>query len=227
MFMRWCDLAFLHWPVPSESLLPHLPPDLELDTFEGQAWIGVVPFRMEDVHHRGLPAIPTAAAFPEMNLRTYVRSRASGRAGVWFFSLDAASWLAVRGARIGLNLPYFDADMQCRRQGDIIDYRSRRTHRGAPAAVFRARYEPTGPVYQTRPGTLEHWLTERYCLFGQRHRSGAVYHTDVHHAPWPLQPATVSIEENTLAQASGIQLPDSLPLAHFAASLDVVAWGRV
>lgn len=224
MFMRWCDLAFLHWPVPREHLQARLPSGLELDTYEGQAWIGVVPFRMEDVHHRWMPPVPSAATFPEINVRTYVR--AGGRAGVWFFSLDAASWLAVRGARLGFNLPYFDADMQVQRRGATVEYRSRRTHQGAPGAEFRAQYQPVGPVYHALPDTLEYWLTERYCLFGQS-RSGRVYSVDVHHAPWPLQQAKAVIEQNTIAHASGIHLPEVAPLVHYASSLDVLAWGRL
>jgi uncharacterized protein YqjF (DUF2071 family) len=221
-FMRWSSLAFLHWPVPADALRPHLPPELELDTFDGRAWIGVVPFRMEGVRHRGLPPVPTAADFAEVNVRTYVRG--GGRAGVWFFSLDAASRLAVRGARWGLGLPYFDAAMRMRRDGDAVDYRSVRTHRGAPAAELRARYRPAGEPYHAAPGTLDHWLTERYRLFGRR-RSGRVYGIDVHHAPWPLQRAEVEIERNTMAAASGIHLPDAPPLAHFASPVDVLAWG--
>lgn len=224
MFMRWCDLSFLHWPVSCEALQAHLPSGLELDTYGGQAWIGVVPFRMEDVHHRGTPPIPSAATFPEINVRTYVR--AGRRTGVWFLSLDAASWLAVRGAKLGFNLPYFDAEMQVQRRGTMVEYRSRRTHRGAPGAEFRARYQPVGPTYLAVPETLEYWLTERYCLFGQS-RSGQVYYVDVHHAPWPLQQAEVVIEQNTMAHASGIKLPEVAPLVHFASSLDVLAWGRV
>lgn len=223
MFMRWCDLAFLHWPVPGESLRAQLPSGLELDTYEGRAWIGIVPFRMEGVHHRWMPPIPTAAAFPELNVRTYVRG--GGRAGVWFFSLDAASRLAVRGARLGFNLPYFDAEMTLRQSGGAVEYRSSRIHRGAPGAEFRARYRPAGAVHHAQPGTLEHWLTERYCLFGQS-RSGRVYSVDVHHAPWPLQQAEALVERNTMARASGIPLPAAAPLVHFASALDVFAWGR-
>jgi uncharacterized protein len=223
-FMRWSDLAFLHWPVPASALEPHLPAGLELDTHEGRAWIGVVPFRMVDVRHRWLPPIPTATTFAELNVRTYVR--AGGRAGVWFLSLDAASRLAVRGARLGFNLPYFDAGMQVRWRGETVEYRSDRTHRGAPAARFRARYRPAGEPYLATPCTLDHWLTERYCFFGMNRR-GRVYHVDVHHAPWPLQGADVRIEENTMTEASGVPLPATAPLAHFASSLDVLAWPPV
>jgi uncharacterized protein len=223
-FMRWTDLAFLHWPVPRGALEPHLPAGLELDTFDQQAWIGVVPFRMEGVRHRWLPPIPTAGSFAEINVRTYVRS--GDRAGVWFLSLDAESWLAVRGARFGFNLPYFDAEMQVRRDGSTVEYRSTRTHRNAATAEFRARYQPTSAPYTARPGTLDHWLTERYCLFGQT-RSGQVYHVDVHHVPWPLQEAEATIDENTMTEAGGVPLAGAAPLVHVVSSLDVLAWSPV
>ena len=225
MQMLWCDLAFLHWPLPVAALAPHIPAPLVLDTFGGQAWLGVVPFRMEGVRHRFAPAFPTTHAFAELNVRTYVRAP-DGRAGVWFFSLDAASWLAVRGARLLYNLPYFDAALAVASEGEAIRYRSRRTHRGAPAAEFAATYQPAGPIYQAAPGTLDHWLTERYCLFAQR-PNGRVHSQDVHHQPWPLQLGTAAIERNTMAEAAGLQLPDIPPLVHFARRLEVLAWGAV
>ena len=229
MQMRWCDLAFLHWRLPVAVLAAHIPAPLVLDTFEGEAWLGVVPFRMEGVRHRFAPAFPTVHAFAELNVRTYVRAP-DGRAGVWFFSLDAASWLAVRAARLLYNLPYFDAALSVKPAGKSEDaairYRSLRTHRGAPAAEFAATYQPTGPIYQAAPGTLDHWLTERYCLFAQR-PNGRIHSQDVHHQPWPLQPGTVAIEGNTMAEAAGLRLPDTPPLVHFARRLEVLAWGGV
>lgn len=216
--MRWCDLAFLHWPVPAEVLRPLIPEPLTLDTFEGTAWLGVVPFRMEDTRYRWAPPVPTATTFPEVNVRTYVR--AGDRAGVWFFSLDAASRMAVWGARSALNLPYFHASMQMARGQDEIWYMSGRSR---SPAVFEATYKATGEVFQSQVGTLEHWLTERYCLLGQWH-NGSVYSLDIHHLPWPLQPGAVQIKKNSLTEAAGIRLPDAAPLVHFAERLDVVAW---
>lgn len=219
--MRWSDLAFLHWPVPAEVLCRLIPRQLTLDTFQGTGWLGVVPFRMEDTRYRWGPRIPTATTFPEVNVRTYVRG--AGRTGVWFLSLDAASRLAVRGARWMLNLPYHHASMQMQLGRDEVRYSSRRTGRDHPAAEFEAAYGATGAVFQTAAGTLEHWLTERYCLFGQ-HRSGAVYYLDVHHLPWPLQPGATRVERNTLALAGGVPLPDTAPIVHTARSIDVWAW---
>jgi uncharacterized protein YqjF (DUF2071 family) len=219
--MRWTDLAFLHWPVDPAMLRPLIPAQLPIDTFDGQAWVGIVPFQMEDTRPRFTPAIPGISAFPELNVRTYVR--VGDRAGVWFFSFDAASLLAVRGARALYNLAYFDAEMTIERRGEGVAYRSERVHANAPSARFRAVYEPTGPVYQAKPGTLDHFLVERYCLFNMN-RSGEAGYIDIHHPPWPLQPAVATIELNTMALAAGITLPDTPPLVHFARSLQVLVW---
>lgn len=222
--MRWYDLAFLHWPVPAAALRPHIPAPLEVDTFEGTAWIGVVPFRMDTVRFRLAPAVPTTSAFPEVNVRTYVRS--ADRTGVWFLSLDAASRLAVRVARLAYHLPYFDARIRTAPWGEGVEYRAVRTHRGAPPAEFVGRYRPAGPVFHAAPGTLEHWLAERYALFAADRR-GRVSAVDVHHAPWPLQRAEAEVERCRMLEGTGIRLPDAPPLAHFSRGVDVLGWGRV
>ena len=149
MRMRWLDLLFAHWPVPVETLRPLIPAGLEVDTFEGRAWLGIVPFRMEDVAPRFLPAVPGPGAFPELNVRTYVRWR--GRGAVWFLSLDAASRLAVAGARTAFHLPYFRARMSSETEAGWVEYRSERTDPRGPAAVFDARYRPTGRSSPPRP----------------------------------------------------------------------------
>jgi uncharacterized protein YqjF (DUF2071 family) len=222
--MRWCDLAFLHWPVEAAALRPLIPPGLTLDLYDGQAWLGVVPFRMEGVRVRGVPPVPTANAFAEINVRTYVHG--AGRAGVWFFSFDAASRLAVRGARMLYNLPYFDAEMTVTSSPDsTVNYHSRRTHRGAPPAEFIARYRPEGEPYEAIPGTLDHFLIERYCMFMHDQWRGLGL-LDIDHPPWPLQPGTAEIAVNTMGAAAGITLPSMPPLVHFARALDVHAWTR-
>lgn len=160
--MTWVDLAFLHWPVPRSMLRALVPGELEIDTFRDTAWLGVTPFRMTNVRPVMLPPIPTARDFPELNVRTYVRHR--GRAGVYFFSLDAASWLAVETARAMTGLPYYHATMKHRRAGNDIHHSSRRSMPGAPAADFRARYWPTGEVFASSPDSLEFFVTERYSL---------------------------------------------------------------
>lgn len=217
--MRWDDLAFLHWQVPISALRPLVPAALELDRYHESAWIGVTPFRMTRVRPLFAPPIPTASDFPELNVRTYVRHR--GRAGVYFFSLDAASWLAVTAARTATGLPYFHARMIQDRAGTDVHYESMRIHYGAPSAELRVRYRPTGDVVRSQPGSLEHFLTERYSLFVTR--ANRLLRLDIEHDPWPLQPASADIERNTMALAAGIELPDAKPHACFCRQLDVVA----
>lgn len=221
MSMRWDDLLFMHWPVRRELLGPLIPAGLELDTFEGDAWIGVVPFGMSRVRARLLPPIPWISKFLELNVRTYVTCR--GQPGVWFFSLDAASRLAVRAARRTFHLPYFDARMSMRRENGKIRYESARTHRGAPPAAFSATYGPTGPVRFAGKGSLADFLTNRLCLYSMN-RSGRLFRGNIDHAPWPLQPAEAETERNQMTEPIGIQIPNTKPLLHYSAKLDVVAW---
>ena len=234
----WRDLLFAHWPVPAPSLAGRVPAGLELDLFDGQAWVGIVPFVMTNVAPRGMPALRGASTFPELNVRTYVRSRTPVRRpgaasssvpadpadtshpGVLFFSLDAGSALAVHAARLLLNLPYFRASMEVRTDEGRVRYRSRR--RGG-AAELVAAYAPAGAASVPLPGSLEYFLTERYCLYAT-HRTGRPYRLDIHHPPWPLQPADAEIARNTMAAAAGVPLPEVRPLLHFARRQDSVAW---
>ncbi|MBA2693755.1 MAG: DUF2071 domain-containing protein [Rubrobacter sp.] len=218
--MSWHDVLFMHWPVPEESLRSLIPPRLRLDTFEGSAWLGVVPFRMSGVRPRFSPSVPILSDFPEINLRTYVT--ADGRPGVWFFSLDAHNPVAVRLARATFSLPYFDAKMSCERKGDTVEYRSVRTHRNALEAEFIGRYRPTGEVEDTKPGSIEEFLTERYCLYAARR--GVVKRGDIHHVMWPLQRAEADVGRLRMVDQIGARLPDVAPLLHYAERLDVLAW---
>ena len=223
MRQTWEALLFAHWPLAPEtlaSLLPGALPSGALDTFEGRAWVGIVPFQMRGVRPRGLPAVPWLSAFPELNVRTYVTL--GGRPGVYFFSLDAANPVAVALARRLFSLPYFIAAMRCVRDSDTIAYRSRTRHSGKPA-VFEARYRPAGPVFTARPGTLEYFLTERYCLYAVS-PPRRVYRGEIQHGPWPLQLAGAEIAVNTLASSHGITLPDTPPLLHYAAHQEVLVW---
>lgn len=225
MRQSWHDLLFAHWPISVETLRGLVPPPLEIDAFDGVGWVGVVPFRMSRVRPRGVPAVPWLSAFPELNVRTYVRApdRNDPKPGVYFFSLDAANPAAVSGARWGFKLPYFRADMHCPETGGAIQYTSTRTHRGAPPAHFAARYGPTGGIYTSRDGSLEAWLTERYCLYTvDKHRR--LYRAEIHHVRWPLQPAGAAIQANTMAAAAGITLPATAPLLHFVRRLDIINW---
>jgi len=222
MAQTWHDLLFAHWPIPEAQLRPFVPRGLLIDTFAGQAWLGVVPFRMSRVRLRGTPPLPWLSAFPELNVRTYLT--AGGKPGVWFFSLDAANALAVAIARAWFHLPYFRARMTSARDAEWILYRSRRTHRGALPGAFRGRYRPTGAAFHPKPGSLEHFLTERYCLYAAG-PAGQLFRSEIHHLRWPLQPAEAQFEENTMPQADGLSFPSPAPpVLHFAKRQDVLVW---
>ena len=180
MRMRWRDLLFAHWVVDVDVLRPLVPASLDIDTFDGRAYVGVIPFAMEDVAPRGLPAVPYLSAFPEVNVRTYVRHGEVD--GVWFFSLDAGRRLAVEGARRGFHLPYFHARMSLERDGQDVRYRSERLDRRGRPAMLDVRYRPTGPVAPAAPGSLDAWLTDRLRLFAADRR-GRLSMTSIAHRP--------------------------------------------
>lgn len=215
----WHDLLFAHWFLDPDRLRPLVPEPLELETRDGAAWIGVVPFRMSGVMLRGLPDLPGVSAFPELNVRTYVTY--GGKPGVWFLSLDAGSRVAAWTARTLLSLPYHHARMSVSGTARRIDYRSGRA--GAPDVRFRAVYGPAGAPDEPAAGTLGHWLTERYCLYA-RSRGGRLRRIQIHHRPWPLQPGWAEIAENGMLAPHGLELPPAEPLLHFARRQDVVTW---
>ncbi len=221
MRQTWHDLLFAHWPVETAMLRRAVPAALPLDLFKGRAWLGIVPFEMSNVAPRGAPALPGVSIFPELNVRTYVTL--DGKPGVYFFSLDASSALAVQGARWLAGLPYFTAAMDVGAEDGWIRYRSRRIDsRGAPAE-FIARYRGTGAPDPPSHGTLEHFLTERYCLYTEE-RPGRTSRLEIHHPPWPLQRAEAHFTANTMSSAAGIPLPGVDPLLHFSRRQDMVAW---
>lgn len=224
MAQSWHDLLFAHYPVPTATMRELVPAGLEIDTFEGEAWIGIVPFRMSGIRPRFCPAVPWLSNFLEFNVRTYVKSKDpdTPKPGVYFFSLDAANPVAVAVARSTFKLPYYNADMSLENNGESIRYHTCRTHRNAAEAQFTGSYRPTGDIYAAQPGTIDYWLTERYCLYTV-HRQ-RVFRGEIHHVPWPLQSAAWDVEVETMAQASGVVLPDIEPLLHFAKRLDVVVW---
>jgi uncharacterized protein len=219
MTQTWHDLLFAHWPLDPGVLRPLVPPSFPLDLADGAAWLGVVPFRMTNVAPRAVPALPWISHTPELNVRTYVR--VDGRPGVWFFSLDAARVVAVKAARWLFNLPYHVASMDVAARGHEIACRSARP--GAAPATFTATYRPCGAAFQARPASLEHFLTERYCLY-HVDRRGRPYRLEIHHPPWSLQPADAQIHESTVAAAAGVELPPVAPLLHFARRQDMVGW---
>lgn len=220
MAQQWHDLLFAHWTVSAERMRELVPAQFPLDLYDGRCYLGIVPFTMKHVRPRLAPSVPWLSFFHELNVRTYVT--VGGKPGVFFFSLDAANPIAVQIARTGFKLPYFNARMMLKRQGDTIYYDSRRTHRGAPPAELRGHYRPTGPVYLSTPGTLEHWLTERYALY-TLDAQGRILRGDIHHEQWSLQPAEAEFTVNTLAQAAGFEISGP-PTLHFARAIQVVVW---
>ena len=218
MTQTWNDLLFAHWTIDAAVLRRNVPAAFELDLYEGLAWIAVVPFFMTNVAPRGVPSLPFVSEFAELNVRTYVR--VADRPGIYFFSLDAGSALAVKTARALFNLPYYTASMTRSPAGDAIDYRSRRE---SSAADFHATYRPVGSSFEPIEGTLEYFLTERYCLYNLDHR-GKPYRLDIHHPRWPLQLAEASVIRNTMADESGMTLASPPQLLHFAKRQDAVAW---
>lgn len=200
-------------------MLRHLvPKGLTVQEFEGTSWIGLVPFRMTGVTRRPWPAFPWVSAFPELNVRIYVEHERDGRPGVWFLSLDATNPLAVWAARRFFHLPYFRAAMSVTPDGEQIQYDSRRH-----GAQLTASYGPTSEIYQSEPGSLEHWLTERYCLYALSPK-GDLWRTDVHHCPWPLQGAEVAISSNSMFSFHGLAVAGPPASVRFSRKLDVVIW---
>jgi uncharacterized protein YqjF (DUF2071 family) len=218
--MRWHDICFAHWRADAEALARRLPPNVEIDRFDGTAWISVVPFRMTNVHARYLPTLPGFYDVPEINLRTYVR--VGGLPGVWFFSLDAASPLVVESARITTGLPYFHARIEHHEDDSGIVYRSTRTDRRSIGGTFAAQYRPQDRGSCAANGSLEAFLHERYHFFttrGNRLVDGAIHHT-----PWQLHPIAIDISRNTMGDLIATTLSDKPDAAYFARALDVRAW---
>jgi uncharacterized protein len=220
MTQTWHDLLFAHWPVDARTLRDKVPAVFDLDLFDGTCWLGIVPFRMTNVAPRGVPSLPWISEFPELNVRTYVR--VGDRPGVYFFSLDAASTVAVQTARTLLNLPYYVASMTVADRAGTIEYGSRRRH-SRLAANLSATYKPSGDQRQPARGSLDYFLTERYCLYNRDH-STRPYRLEIHHPPWSLHAADAEFAENTMALAAGIGLPATKPLLHFSRRQDMVAW---
>jgi uncharacterized protein YqjF (DUF2071 family) len=216
----WHELTFLHWPVPAAALRPLVPAELEIDTFEGEAFIGLVPFTMTGVRPRWAPPLPGINDFHETNVRTYVHHRGAAP-GVWFFSLDAASLLAVIAARVIWRLPYHHARMTLEKDEAGLRYASERKRPGPLPGTCKVTCRPLGAPAAAAPGTLEHFLAERYLLYA-RGRRGRLLRGAVHHAPYPLQRAEVTECEETLIAAAGIARPAGPPpLAHYASEVQV------
>jgi uncharacterized protein len=217
MGQSWEDLLFAHWRVEASALRRLVPPALTVEEHDGSAWLGVTPFVLTGFRLRGTLPLPIVSTFPELNVRTYVT--VDGKPGIWFFSLDAASLVAVEAARRAYKLPYFHARMEAVRRGGSIGYSSVRRE-GARPFVFEGRYSGAGDSFVPAPGTLEHFLTERYCLYAAD--EAGVYRAEIHHSPWRIQNARAELDLNTMPP-DGLVL-DGDPLCHLAERQDVVIW---
>lgn len=220
MYQQWRNLLFLHWEIEPEIIQQSLPPGLTVDTFEGRAYLGLVPFFMQGIRPRGLPAVPGLSRFQEVNVRTYVYDE-SGTPGVWFYSLDANQWLAVRIARRFFHLPYFDARMSFSDESGVIEYDS---HRRTPEhrESSRFRYGGREECGTAEPGSLDFFLVERYILFAHDRRRNRLFSGQVHHCPYPLCEVDVSEQDASLLELAGFAAPGRPPdLAHMSRGVDV------
>jgi uncharacterized protein YqjF (DUF2071 family) len=244
MHQNWGKLLFMHWAIDEKLLAPLIPSQLSIDTFDGSAWIGEIPFTMWGIRASFLPPIPGASAFHELNVRTYVHL--NGVPGVWFFSLDAANSLAVWGARNFYHLPYFNADMSLTQEGNTLEYSSKRRDsltygdlfareasqvpgianperfRNLPRAELNTTWTTGEPLPQSLPGSIEFFLTERYCLYSY-YRS-QLYRSRIFHEPWPLQRATLDSRQSTMIESLGIAESREDPLLHYAEEIAVDIW---
>ena len=223
MVQRWHDLLFAHWRCAASDLRPMIPAPLEIETFDGSPWISVIPFYMTGVRMRGTPPVPTANAFLELNVRTYVML--DGIPGIWFFSLDCESTLAVMGARMGISLPYFRADMRMGRGNRGFEYDSQRWSINGNPAAFSGTYRGVGPAFTPAPDSLDHFLAERYCFYSSDGKR--IWRGDIFHPRWSLQAAEAQIDTNSMIAAAGISAPGHDPLLHFSEFQDVRFWWPV
>ena len=219
MVQVWHDLLFAHWRIAPEVMRRMVPQALPLDLYDGSAWLAVTPFWMGGIRARYLPPLPGLSTFPELNVRTYVTL--GGKPGVFFFSLDATCVPAILAARTAYHLPYLHARMKTEHDGELVRYGCERLEDPRPAELL-ARYRPISRAFQAEPRTLEHFLTERYCLYALK--NGRIWRGEIHHEPWPLQRAEASFEKNTMAAAAGFDLPAEPPHLLFARELKVLIW---
>src|SRR5262245_243326 len=217
-FQRWRHLLFLHWEVPVDALKALVPAELDIDTFEGRAYIGLVPFTMRDVSPWWSPSVPGVSNFHELNVRTYVHKNGE-LPGVWFFSLDAASSIAVIAARAGWHLPYHRASMELDLAEPLVEYRSQRRWPGPKPADFSLKYRIGESIGHAAPDTFEHFLVERYLLFAKT--GDGLSLGQVHHAPYPLQRADVSELSESMVSALGLPAPNGPPHVLYSPGVDV------
>ena len=220
MYQNWGKLLFMHWRIEEKLLRPLIPDELRIDTFDGSAWIGVIPFTMWGIHASFLPPIPGTSSFHELNVRTYVSL--NGVAGVWFFSLDAANRLAVWAARTFYSLPYFNAQMALKQKGNTIQYSSTRVDKRARLTYLETTWTIGDRLPQSSPSSLEFFLTERYCLYTER--KNRIFRARIHHQPWRLQTALLDSIDSTMIESHGLPTPEGDPVLLYSEEQKVSIW---
>ena len=225
MTQRWNDILFAHWRVPASAVSPFLPEGLQPDTFQGSAWLGVVPLWMDRFSFRGIPTIPGTSSFPELHFRTYVSDHV-GTPGIFNLTVDIGSLLATTAARFVFRIPCNWAEMRLSQRTEReFSFYSRRMFVNNPV-IFNARYRGLGPtrrLAEIKSGSLEYFFTERYCMFRKNHAGQAV-RANIHAVASPLEDAEAEIERNDLPGALGIQLDDQEPVLHYSRRLAIYIW---
>ena len=220
MHQTWGKLLFMHWRIEETELRRLIPPQLEIDTFDGTGWIGIIPFTMWDIRALPpyIPPVPGLSSAHELNVRTYVHC--DNVPGVWFFSLDCSSPGAVMAARTFYHLPYYNAAIEIAQQGNMIDYALERTD--DPPAAFRGLWKIGETKPFSHPDSLDFFLTERYCLYSEK--DGDLYRARIFHQPWPLQEVTMNSYESTMIESLGVKSPKGEPVLHYSEEIDVDIW---
>ncbi|MBS4174515.1 DUF2071 domain-containing protein [Bacillus sp. FJAT-49736] len=221
MRQSWRNVLFLHWPIPPEKLRPHIPSILQIDTFNGSAWLGIILFVIEGIFPFGLSSVSLTPKFPEINVRTYVTY--NGKPGIYFMSIDVENWASLKIAKRWYRLPYKSAQISLRKEKQTYSFQSIRKGNENPSISFKGEFGPVSEVYYAKEGTLDHWLTERYCLYSSNN-VGNIYCGEIHHRPWPLQKAEIEMVRNTLFIPFNLDFPKVKPIAHFSTGVDSLMW---
>lgn len=221
MNQKWRDVLFSHWPVSPEALKPYIPAPLKLDTFDSFGWIGIVLFAMDGIYPRGFPFLSLVPKFAEVNVRTYVHY--NGKPGVLFMSLDVGDWASLNIAKRWYHLPYSQANVSYQQKHHVFHFEGRRKEQNNIPVLLRGSFTPHSEIFFPKEGRIDHWVTERYCLYSTDKR-GNLFRGEIHHPPWPLQKADVDIIENTLFTPFQLDMEGEKPLSHYSKGVDTVFW---
>ncbi|KAB2334776.1 DUF2071 domain-containing protein [Cytobacillus depressus] len=221
MRQTWSNLFFTHWPIAPEILRPYIPQSLQIDTFNRYAWVGIILFVMEGIYPRGLNYKSILPSFPEINVRTYVQC--DDKPGIYFLSIDVGDWASYTIAKRWFRLPYFSSHVSFQKEDQTFQFGSKRKGNSNSPITFNGKYIPLPKIFYPKKGTLDHWLTERYCLYSKDQR-GNLYCGEIHHRPWPLQYAESEIHMNTLLSPFNIDLNEVKPISHYSKGVDSLIW---